>query len=413
MTYRTYQLRDPQGWVPSRTSVIVPPPPPGNGTATIQLGQQSILAGDLVPVTMIPSGATVTAVAWTATAGTFANPAAATTTWAAPTTAQTVTISVRVGFNTGPDATATALVVVAPVVVGPNPFASYWAGRSPIPRLINWRNTGQDMLDWTALDPAAPRINGSNPTAPRAASGQTDWTEGNATTSVTIAGLGVVPIIENYDFTSAPSFDAGPNATSFLGVRNCTFPGNGGTFGAQARASSAAARRGGTVLFIDCDLRAGATNGIVFSNWYAIRCRVQGATAGGQDLGRINGKCYIEGCTYYNHLRRAGGGVHGDVVQAQSGNGTIIRDSWFRAGDDTDFMNTCVACYADTGPISNVLVEDCYVNGGNYSIAADPKTNSITNIKANRVIFGGFNNFGPSNGFTLSNCYLTTGTPVT
>lgn len=410
MPYRV-EIATPTGWVPARS--IIPPPPSGI-TVTIQVPANAV-AGDIITLSSVVAGADiVVSRLWTVSAGLLSSATSATPQWTLPAVLPnpqgTVTVTLTVESASQLTGTGTRTVTLSSAPTGENPYGSYWVGRVAVPRIRpNWAGLTEDVIDWSALDPAAPPINGANPVRARLTSSRVDWSEANATTTIPVPGLGDVPVIENVDLTaSGVFFDA---ATTLI-VRNFTAPGNGGSQSVSARAQSSANRRGGRVIFVDGDVRAGATNGIVFGDWSAIAVRVRGDTDGGQDLGRINGRCYLERVTGFDHRRSTAANVHGDVFQAQNAVGTVIRECWIRAGEPSDYMNSALAFYADTGPISDVLVEDCYLNGGNITLDASAKSNSIARMSANRVIFGGFAQFQNSRAFNTRLCFQTDGSPV-
>ncbi|MCZ7525048.1 MAG: hypothetical protein M5U14_00835 [Acidimicrobiia bacterium] len=86
----------------------------------------------------------------------------------------------------------------------------------------------------------------------------------------------------------------------------------------------------------------------------------------------------------------AGGYSHNDCLQVSSGSNITVRRSRLeRCG-----YNGAIFVDPDQGPINNVLVEDSYLQGSNFSFWAIPSANNVpwgppTGVVVRRTVFGG------------------------
>jgi len=135
-----------------------------------------------------------------------------------------------------------------------------------------------------------------------------------------------------------------------------------------------------------------------FGNYTARRLEVHESVGDGF---KADSNVLIESCWVY-HLG-TGAGSHADGVQISSGSNITIRGNFFDmpanvAGYES---NANVFAGPDFGPISNLVVEGNWLDGGNYTLFID-----ATNVTVRDNLFGRDYNYGPSN--MVGNSYTWT-----
>lgn len=130
-------------------------------------------------------------------------------------------------------------------------------------------------------------------------------------------------------------------------------------------------------------------NGIVstavgFSDYTLLRVDIHDVIDGP----RLGDNTVMQDC-YVHDLVRAEGS-HNDAVQVTGGSGIVIRHNTLDAYsiETGDYFNSAIMVGSSSAPVDGLLIEDNYLNGGNYTVNFHP------NLHANGVV-GRNNVFGP------------------
>lgn len=133
---------------------------------------------------------------------------------------------------------------------------------------------------------------------------------------------------------------------------------------------------------------------------------------------RANGDVLIED-SYIHHLVPAPTG-HQDVIQSTAGIGIVIRGNNLQAynPETGDLMNAVYQFGTTQGPMSQVVVERNFMNGGNYTIngKGGGTQDAVVTFRGNRLgrdhRYGPVGGIGPGVSFDASNVWDDTGRPV-
>lgn len=170
-------------------------------------------------------------------------------------------------------------------------------------------------------------------------------------------------------------------------LRNCLFDFAGGS-------STRALRiQGNNCTVENCTI---GTNGAT-SYYHAILIEADGATINRCDLSNAENVIEDDGnntlvLESYLHDAQAisNPGGHVDVIEVYGGNNHTYRRC--RLGDDTADVTATVniAPWFGSSSVAGVLIEDCFVDGGNAHVLVDlQSTGTITNVKVVRNKMGG------------------------
>lgn len=174
-------------------------------------------------------------------------------------------------------------------------------------------------------------------------------------------------------------------------------------------------------LVVDTEVRGGAGTGINV----LVSGGADGATIrrcdlnGGEDSIRIGANSVTLDRCYLHDLHRQPGGHH-DTVQVRAGDNITIRGCtllpYVAATDDPMNAAIQIGSLSGTNPISNLLVEDCYMDGGNYTVNGG-RAEDIDSARYRRNRFGRHHRFGVrgnmhSTVWEASNVYHDNGQPA-
>jgi hypothetical protein len=87
-------------------------------------------------------------------------------------------------------------------------------------------------------------------------------------------------------------------------------------------------------------------------------------------------------------------GAHADCVQIREGSNIIIRNNHFdipisqTGGSGGYKSNACLIIAGELGPVSNVVIENNRMEGGNYTVYLESKTYRCTQVKLHDNYFG-------------------------
>lgn len=106
--------------------------------------------------------------------------------------------------------------------------------------------------------------------------------------------------------------------------------------------------------------------------------------------------------SYVHRLVRAEGS-HNDAVQITGGSDILIRHNRLEAYDDTtaDLFNAAIMIGSSSAPVANVLIEDNYLDGGNYTVNFHPDL-TATGIVGRNNVFGPHFRYGSLAGERVS-----------
>ncbi|MDQ1539831.1 MAG: hypothetical protein QOH29_557 [Actinomycetota bacterium] len=158
-------------------------------------------------------------------------------------------------------------------------------------------------------------------------------------------------------------------------------------------------------------------SGIGYDNYTLIAVNIHdcidGLTLGSNDV--------IES-SYVHDLAR-GTGTHNDAIQTVGGSNSVVRDSTLEAyrASTADFMNSAIQTGHLIEPLTNILIQHNFMDGGNYTVnAGSTSTNgyaiSAYIFKSN--VFGSNSRYGPVQAvgsgttFDSTNVWAATGRPV-
>ena len=125
----------------------------------------------------------------------------------------------------------------------------------------------------------------------------------------------------------------------------------------------------------------------------------------------------------YIHDLARGDDTHNDAVQTLGGSNDVIKDSTleaYRASTD-DLMNSAIQTGHLSSPLTNVLIQHNYLDGGNYTVnAGATSTNGLPiqgyvfkdNVFGRHFRYGPVQAVGPGTTFDSSNVWADDGTPV-
>jgi hypothetical protein len=172
-----------------------------------------------------------------------------------------------------------------------------------------------------------------------------------------------------------------------------------------------------TVSHSEIDGQDGASTAIGYDNFTLdavdIHDTVDGISLGSNDL--------IEN-SYVHDLAR-GDGTHNDAIQTQGGSNDVVEGNTLEAyrASTGDYMNSAIQTGHLVEALSNVLVEDNYLDGGNYTVnAGSTSTNGypISGYVFRSNVFGPNSRYGPVQAigagttFDSSNVWASNGQPV-
>lgn len=165
----------------------------------------------------------------------------------------------------------------------------------------------------------------------------------------------------------------------------------------------------GNVTIQDTEINGagGASNCVASNDFTLIRVNIHNCFDGV----RANGRVVIRD-SFIHDLKRVSGGHH-DTIQTTQGNSITLEHNTLFPFQNGDPMNAAYIAGEDQGPISNVLVHNNLVNGGNYTfyIAA-----GIDGATYTSNVFGRDHRYGPIYGNKSvvgpTNVYFDTNEPV-
>lgn len=144
------------------------------------------------------------------------------------------------------------------------------------------------------------------------------------------------------------------------------------------------------------------TDGVAVSNAEFYDCQF-GSDAAAADV-QCDYDTLFENCFFWYGNDYVGGrGLHADGIQISgikddlAGNislhNCVFEIIYLKKGGESghpnqDIVNACIMIQPDYGPVDNVLVEDCYVNGGGYTVYCHPRAASITNVNFRNMTYG-------------------------
>jgi hypothetical protein len=165
-------------------------------------------------------------------------------------------------------------------------------------------------------------------------------------------------VLENLDITGYVTVQAN-NVT----IRNCRINGE------VTRSYSVKIVSGTGTLIEDCEMFNFLSAAVLGSGFTARRCYVHDSNSDGF---KPTNNALIEYC-YAHHLGK-GVGAHADAVQHRGGTGLTVRYNYFdlkRADALLGYKsNACLMLQADVSPISNVLLDNNWLEGGGYTTYA-------------------------------------------
>jgi hypothetical protein len=223
-------------------------------------------------------------------------------------------------------------------------------------------------------------------------------------------------IVENLDVSGQIRIMA-DNVT----VKNCRI--KAGTSASAYPAHVASSEYTGTV-FEDCEIDGNGVSSVAagLKNITLRRCNIHN----GIDLVRADGNVLIEDNWLHNPARTPGS--HNDAIQMLKGSNVIIRrntiDMYVEGATpaEDDPHNACFIISAGDsgGPVDNVVIEDNWIEGGNYGMyLGSGGTYPVTNVKVRRNTFAkGKFRYGPvtavadTAGFDKATNVYEDGTPV-
>jgi hypothetical protein len=139
-------------------------------------------------------------------------------------------------------------------------------------------------------------------------------------------------------------------------------------------------------LIEDAEVANASSTGIYGLNFTARRLNIHHI---GSDGLKAQGNVVVED-SWFHHLGTTAG-AHADGVQISRGSGFVIRRNFFDIPIDVEGTSSNAAVFVkpDFGLIDNVLIDDNWMNGGNYTIAVD-----ATNVVVRGNYFGSDYRFG-------------------
>ena len=200
-------------------------------------------------------------------------------------------------------------------------------------------------------------------------------------------------VLENMEFDGQINIEAN-NVT----IRNCLsiVPRNGPLNNFRINSGS-------NILIEDCEMR-GARNSAVFGANFTVR----GSHI--WDMGADGFKPFGNVVIENNYVERLHyvEDAHADIIQMRNGDGLIVRGNNFECFLDVppDFGCSIAIFVNDSnGQTSNVLIEDNYLDGGNFTVQLEDKGPAAgpNNVRLRNNFFGTGFRFGPLrvNGFEL------------
>ena len=99
---------------------------------------------------------------------------------------------------------------------------------------------------------------------------------------------------------------------------------------------------------------------------------------------------------YIHDLDTLAGGPHADAIQADGGaKNAIVRHATLDSTGPLGLGNAAIILKSDLGSIDNILIEDAYLNGGNYTFYSREGGNgNPSNVVLRNSVFGPDYNFG-------------------
>jgi hypothetical protein len=172
-------------------------------------------------------------------------------------------------------------------------------------------------------------------------------------------------------------------------VRNCRVTSSSGSFWSLRVSGD------GSVTIEDTEL-TGGKNGIQGGNWTARRVNIHRTLQDGVKLG--SNSTLVDS---WVHTLTPEAGAHADGMQCEgSGKNITVRNCVVDVASPADgvFGNSAVILKNDLGgqPSGPVLIEDCYLNGGNYTVFAVPGSSGqlINDVTIRRNTFGATHRYG-------------------
>lgn len=208
-------------------------------------------------------------------------------------------------------------------------------------------------------------------------------------------------IIENLDITGAVFVQA-PNCI----IRNCRITGYGGFYGIKANEGAH------PITLEDCEV-TNFDNCVVGGHVTMRRCHLHGTSYDGHTAAS---ESLYEDCFFERF--GTGAGAHADGIQCSGGsNITLTRCNIdMPVGLAGHLSNSCVTLVS-TGTIDSILIEDCWLNGGNYTIYCHSQSGGPdpTNVTVRGCRFGRDYSFGLLSGAVTTwenNTWEDDGTPA-
>lgn len=186
--------------------------------------------------------------------------------------------------------------------------------------------------------------------------------------------------IENRHFTGTVHVKADD-----VTFRNCFFElpvrEDGPAYGLRASYKRDDGTRYAGLVVEDCEFTGGRSCGIWGSNLTIRRCHFH-------DIGGDAVKMHARNLTMTDcYVARLGTleGAHADGVQVRKGDNVVLRGNFFDMpiGVEGTRSNACVFLQSAEGPVTNVLIEGNWFNGGNYTIHADAGVTGLV-VRGNR-----------------------------
>jgi hypothetical protein len=158
-------------------------------------------------------------------------------------------------------------------------------------------------------------------------------------------------------------------------------------------------------------------SGIGYDNYTLVAVNihdcVDGLTLGSND---------VVASSYVHDLAR-GAGTHNDAIQTVGGSNSVVRDNTLEAyrASTADFMNSAIQTGHLIEPLTNILIQHNFMDGGNYTVnAGSTSTNGYSisayifklNVFGNNSRYGPVQAVGSGTTFDSSNVWAATGRPV-
>src|SRR5690606_1088474 len=118
------------------------------------------------------------------------------------------------------------------------------------------------------------------------------------------------------------------------------------------------------------------------------------------------------------HGLKRTGDSHNDALQTTGGEGIVVRGNTLIAYDESrrDPLNACIMIGSENAPLRDMVIENNYLDGGNYSILTRADIDA-RNVRVTGNVFGPNARYGPYRGVGAmdadhSNVFAATGDPI-